>query len=194
MSFEEIWALYKPVWPVKTYVYIVVLLLAMFMICLRLSLSHKWTRQRCISAWLLGAYLIVIFTSAVFARDENLGYRYELQLFWSYSKGIAMDGKRAMTRQIIMNILMLMPVGFLQPVILGENVKKKIPCGIVTILIGFIISATIEVLQLVLKRGLFEFDDMFHNILGVALGFLIYCGARNVWNRIHRKIEFTNET
>lgn len=35
---------------------------------------------------------------------------------------------------------------------------------------GLIASAVIEVLQLVLCRGLFEFDDMIHNGFGCMLG------------------------
>ena len=35
---------------------------------------------------------------------------------------------------------------------------------------GLSVSFCIEFLQLVLKRGLFEWDDMIHNTLGVYLG------------------------
>jgi glycopeptide antibiotics resistance protein len=54
------------------------------------------------------------------------------------------------------------------------------------ILIGFLISLTIEILQLVTKRGLFEFDDIFHNTLGVAIGELGYW----IWWKVRRsKVE-----
>ena len=38
---------------------------------------------------------------------------------------------------------------------------------------GLIASAVIEVLQLVLWRGLFEFDDMIHNGFGCMLGSML---------------------
>lgn len=38
-------------------------------------------------------------------------------------------------------------------------------------MIGFVISCIIEVCQLVLCRGLFEWDDMVHNALGCLVGF-----------------------
>jgi glycopeptide antibiotics resistance protein len=46
-------------------------------------------------------------------------------------------------------------------------------------LLGFLTSLSIELLQLVLKRGLFEFDDMFHNTFGVILGY----GIRWIFSR-----------
>ena len=50
----------------------------------------------------------------------------------------------------------------------------------VGLLIGIGISFSIELLQLVLCRGLFEFDDIIHNSLGFLIGILIS-------NRILRK-------
>jgi glycopeptide antibiotics resistance protein len=70
---------------------------------------------------------------------------------------------------------MLLPIGILLPIVLGavwKDASKNIFVRVV--LIGFFISLTIEILQLVMKRGLFEFDDMFHNTLGVAIGYWIY--------------------
>ena len=40
----------------------------------------------------------------------------------------------------------------------------------VGLLIGIGISFSIELLQLVLCRGLFEFDDIIHNSLGFLIG------------------------
>ena len=34
------------------------------------------------------------------------------------------------------------------------------------------LSLCVELLQLVLKRGLCEFDDVFHNVLGSMVGYL----------------------
>ena len=38
-------------------------------------------------------------------------------------------------------------------------------------MVGFVFSSVIELSQLVLKRGLCEFDDVFHNTLGCAVGY-----------------------
>lgn len=44
--------------------------------------------------------------------------------------------------------------------------------------IGGGFSILIEVLQFVFKRGFAEFDDVFHNVLGCAIGFGVYVGVR----------------
>jgi glycopeptide antibiotics resistance protein len=67
---------------------------------------------------------------------------------------------------------MLLPMGVLLPILMGCDRKNK-RFGRV-IFSGFFTSFTIEVLQLIGRRGLFEFDDMFHNTLGVMIGYGIY--------------------
>ena len=42
------------------------------------------------------------------------------------------------------------------------------------------LSALIEKLQLVSRRGLCEFDDIFHNILGAAIGIRIVMAVRKI--------------
>lgn len=42
--------------------------------------------------------------------------------------------------------------------------------------IGGGFSLLIEVIPLVFKRGFAEFDDVFHNVLGGAIGFGVYVG------------------
>jgi len=41
------------------------------------------------------------------------------------------------------------------------------------------LSFGIEVIQLVFKLGLFEFDDVFHNVLGAVIGY----GLWRVWRK-----------
>ena len=40
------------------------------------------------------------------------------------------------------------------------------------------VSFVIEVVQLVFKLGLFEFDDIFHNTLGAVIGFVMWRAIR----------------
>ena len=63
---------------------------------------------------------------------------------------------------------MLFPVGFLLPIARGRRVSWK-----VGLFVGVLISGTIEVLQFVLRRGLFEWDDIIHNSLGCMIGCMI---------------------
>ena len=68
----------------------------------------------------------------------------------------------------ILNIVMLLLIG----IFLLLAYCKKIDWN-VGLLICICISSSIELLQLVLCRGLFEFDDIIHNSLGFLIGILI---------------------
>ena len=63
--------------------------------------------------------------------------------------------------QIISNIPLFIPFG----VIAGYIWKWK------SILLAAGFSSVIELVQLMSRRGLFEFDDIIHNTIGTAIGF-----------------------
>ena len=48
------------------------------------------------------------------------------------------------------------------------------------LLIGLCFSLLIELLQLFLKRGLTEFDDVVHNVVGCMIGYWVLIGCRKV--------------
>ena len=68
----------------------------------------------------------------------------------------------------ILNMILLFPAGVLLPIIWDRKVRWW-----KGLLFGITCSAEIELLQLVLCRGLFEFDDMIHNGGGCMLGTVI---------------------
>lgn len=89
--------------------------------------------------------------------------------FWSY-KSIAaggLKGKR-ITDEVLINLVMLMPIGLILPVLFRRVQLLK------TLLAGFLFSFLIEGLQLITRRGFFEIDDLIHNTLGVLLGYGLY--------------------
>ena len=72
-----------------------------------------------------------------------------------------------------MNVIGFIPVGFLLASVLSStslSIFLAIP-------VASLISLSIELLQLITSRGLFEFDDVFHNSLGAVIGvglFLVF--------------------
>lgn len=64
------------------------------------------------------------------------------------------------------NIIMFIPIGLLIPVI--WKLKDK-----TIILIGFLISLSIEISQIFLNRGT-DIDDLIFNTLGIIIGLVIY--------------------
>ena len=70
-----------------------------------------------------------------------------------------------MLKEDILNIMLLLPLGGLLPFVFDKKIHwwQGLLCGIV-------VSFGIEILQLVLKRGLFELDDIINNSLGCMMG------------------------
>lgn len=79
-------------------------------------------------------------------------------------------------RQILLNILMLVPFGIMYPFIYRKNFKS-------TIISGLIVSICIELIQLVSARQFSSCDitDVINNGLGVFIGYIIYkIGGKSV--------------
>ncbi|WP_141544736.1 VanZ family protein [Bacillus thuringiensis] len=115
---------------------------------------------------------------------ENLNRSVNIIPFASIIKdinqiGSAYDGDALfmiglIVRNVGGNILLLMPLGFLAPILWDKYKKFKN-----TILLGFTISVSIELLQLIesLFSGwtrVIDTDDVICNILGSILGYCIY--------------------
>lgn len=131
--------------------------------------THKDARNRWqLSAYpVLAVYLFLVYYATVINRTGGMVQETGFYPFWSYR--MIAEGDAGLVIDNIANVLVFTPVGFLLRV-LFPNIK-----GRQVLAIGFCISLSIEVMQLVLKRGMFEFDDMFHNSLGCVLGWVI-CG------------------
>lgn len=90
-------------------------------------------------------------------------------------KGILIGGIN-----IIGNIALLVPVGFLVPMIF-PGVRWR-TCLIPALASGL----TIEILQTILNVGVFDIDDVILNGLGVMLGFWLYLGLQSLSTRKSR--------
>ena len=121
--------------------------------------SKKW------NLGLLAGFFFLIFAVTIFSRKEGAGW-YELVPFWSY-------GHPELREEIILNIILFIPIGLLG----GKDLGWKI------IPIAAAVSITIEIIQLVTGRGLTEFDDVFHNTLGAAIGFGAYVVGRKTMEK-----------
>lgn len=132
--------------------------------------------SRCITIILLFFYLFTVCLSTVIVRPRNIYRKMNLYPFWSWIQVIS--GSRYMMRQVIENIMMLMPIGLLMPFI--DQSKHYF---IKTIGCGFVFSLGIELSQYILKVGLFEIDDLVNNTIGVCLSCCIVsmCRKAVIW-------------
>ena len=105
-----------------------------------------------------------IMAYTVLKRDPGELLSYGFTPFWSY-KALFFGGFNPVSSselkiQIIANIAMFVPIGLLTGMIWRWR----------GLLFGLFFSISIEIIQLITRRGLFEFDDMMHNTLGTAIG------------------------
>ncbi|MDD3360218.1 MAG: VanZ family protein [Hespellia sp.] len=117
---------------------------------------------------ILAVYFTGICHFTLLHRDMTAGMRYELSLFWSYRYTVENDSIEYF-REVVYNIILLLPMGILMPMYLKPFQKWKM-----TVAVGFLLSAAIETSQLMFHIGLFEFDDMFNNTLGACMGYSVY--------------------
>jgi glycopeptide antibiotics resistance protein len=76
----------------------------------------------------------------------------------------------------------LVPFGFLIT-ILYQNIKwKKV------LLIGLSVGASLELLQVIFKSGIFDIDDIILNFLGVVLGYLLFIFIYGVFKKTFKKV------
>jgi len=112
-------------------------------------------------------YLFVVLSVTLFRRygfwNGNI-----VSFFYSY-KDAWIHASETAWRNIILNILMFVPLGFWLPV--G---KEKFRVFWKISLVGCLLTVAIESLQLILSLGLFEVADVFNNTLGTMIGYGFY--------------------
>lgn len=155
------------------------MLICMIVVCLKkgkLSLTdkHLW-------AIALAEVYFLILRSTVLCRSVSKSARIEWEPFWSYQAYL--HGRDYIFGQIVMNVLVFIPMGFLLGGILhGKGWWKAL-------LMGLGMSLVIEVLQYVRMCGISEVDDLIHNVLGFMIGWGVYCLLHRLFVRIGVKIE-----
>lgn len=127
----------------------------------------------------LWIYLYVLFGFTVFTRTKKPNMRFELEFLWSWRELIETRDAYSFM-QIFGNILMLSPFGLLLPA--SERWFRRFRR---TLLAGFLVSCSVETMQLLLQRGMFELDDILHNTLGAAAGYGLYFLAHCLRKAVH---------
>lgn len=173
LDLYQIFVTHNKPWSVREIVIFTILFLGLAVFFLYLVRQKKIFYSQAVSGMALFAFLGIVFGATVFSRESNGAHQYELELFWSWK--LALRGDRAMQEEIFLNMILLFPAGLLLPCLFHRRlVWWK------AFLIGVVISAVIETGQLVMCRGLFEWDDMLHNGLGCMAG---SCVAGNIFLR-----------
>ena len=115
---------------------------------------------------LLVEWVFVLLSIAVIFREPGAERTFNLIPLSSYfqiSENSYLMEKAAIN---ILNVVMFFPVGLL----LGLGFKNMTWKSTLAIIFG--LSVMIELLQLIFKCGLCEVDDVIHNVVGGAIGYL----------------------
>lgn len=136
--------------------------------------------------WLIfGVYVagLVVFTLFPFPYQkflietmikDNLGLTHNFIPFNGIKEAVQSGYFPVALKQIGGNILLFIPLGFSLPILLSK-VKKR-----VAILISFLVSLTIELIQLIAANLIgynyraFDVDDLLMNTLGATIGLLVF--------------------
>lgn len=166
MDIYQIWTAHNRPWSMREIVLFLVILAVCSFFSIRAAHRHQIKIYQALAILALLIYLGVVFASTVFTRMPTVR-QYELIPFWSWYE-VFVNHSRSLLVENLLNILLLLPAGVLLPIIFDRRLRPSM-----AFMMGALISAAIEVSQLIFRRGLFEWDDMFHNSFGCLFGCLI---------------------
>jgi glycopeptide antibiotics resistance protein len=145
-----------------------------------------------VSITLFPIYLEEIYQSDNFFRHMNL-IPFKTVLVDISQIGVAYGGDTLfmvglIVRNVLGNIVLLIPFGFLAPMI-----WKKLQSFKHILLWGFVVSFSIETLQFLetligLERRVTDVDDLICNVIGTVIGYLVFIGFKFVINKLNIKL------
>jgi glycopeptide antibiotics resistance protein len=106
-----------------------------------------------------------------------LDRRVSLRPFRSIARDVAAGGD-PLRVNVIGNVVVMLPLGAALAALGGEGAKARYAA-----MAGFVLSATVETLQLGTGRRVADVDDLILNTLGAVLGFLAAAAVRRAWRR-----------
>lgn len=136
---------------------------------------------------ILVIYIFGVIYITLLSRTGNQELHISLVPFWSYRvmlrgvfralcqcdwRGVMQEVKfigYPTWSSLALNILLFVPLGLLLPIVKESfgSLKK-------VFISGFLFSLSIEVTQILTKRGWFDVDDVINNTLGAVIGFILY--------------------
>ena len=134
-----------------------------------------------------GAYLLFLIYATFLSRSVAQTYSYRLELMgsarqafsvedglWSLVRGdftaIRLNDPQSM-EAIVVSLLLMVPIGYLFPMVC--SIRGKETRAWQAILAGSVLSALVEVVQLLTRLGMLDVDDWVFNTVGTAAGYLL---------------------
>ena len=121
-------------------------------------------------------YVALLLCATLVFRDTKDAPDFRTVPLWHYTEEI-------LSPDAIVNVLVFIPVGLALLPSFRKMRWWQAP------IIGLALSVCIELLQLQLRRGCSDVDDVIHNTLGCLIGCGLYCIAVCIWKK---KLYFCN--
>lgn len=153
----------------------IIFFIGYFLIYKKILNGTKSIKKRRVFLYAMSICYVVIVIGATFlSRDQSETYNdtMNLKLFSSYIEAYHDIGvillNNVLLRNLILNIMLFIPLGFLIPMY-SDKLKKIY----IVVPIGLLATLTIEFTQHFNKFGTFEIDDALNNTLGTLIGYCI---------------------
>ena len=153
---------------IPEWVYIVLIVAFCFGTILSLWLKGWMEGLRYSAVILLAEWFFLVLGTCVLFRESREEYRFNfvpLISYFDYGDNSYFMEKAALN---ILNVALFLPIGIL----LGCGFRKMTWQKVLGT--GSILSIFIEILQLTLRCGLCEIDDVIHNVVGCMTGYGVY--------------------
>ena len=159
---EEILLIHNRPWILRELIFFIIALVVVTIIFFILLKKEKINLFQLIAGDLLLIFMLIVLSSTVFTRTPKEERVFKLIPFWSWNEAI--KGDIELLEENLLNFLLLILLPFV--------FYKKISWN-KALLVGLAFSFFIETSQLILHRGLFEWDDIIHNSLGIMIGCIL---------------------
>lgn len=127
--------------------------------------KKTFSKIQIISAFLLCCWMILVIGLTSLSRGSNFNGSFNIDFLSGYISAWN-NWSISELQLIIFNMLMFAPLGFLLPLFWKKAEKLW-----VTLAVSFALTASIEFFQLLTGTGIFELDDLFHNLIGSLFGY-----------------------
>lgn len=119
------------------------------------------------SLLLLIMYLVLIYCCTIIFRNTEIK-DIHLMPMWSYY--CILQGKIDFICDVLLNVALFIPLGFLVGVYAGANKLIRV------VIFTFFLSGGVETAQYFFHKGVPEIDDVLHNIVGgiIGYGFVVF--------------------
>ena len=154
-----------------------VILIAIGVFCRKVRNKARYTL-----VILLVEYLFVVVCSTIICRGHQ-SFKYaklELVPFWTY-KAVVEKVPGVSVWDIILNVVLFVPLGLLIKLIYPAISLGKI------VIVAVFCSLFIETSQFVFEKGIAQIDDVMHNTIGAAIGWLLSYGILSLCCRKRKR-------